>query len=196
METITIILFALLGVLLAYLLVKFGPRGRRATRPADEGLRSNRIGDSLRRLDLFKQKYARMTQSLLDETPDEDLIEAVLSNLWAKMRPDMTDALSVIQTQNLSRQHLFALYAVTGGVKQAGFDKLKASPDAVLLPIALEALQALDMPQSAALMRQAIDAQDADACQEAYADAFHAEIGKEKMVACIRNNAAAFVDPD
>lgn len=196
MEAITIILFGLLGILLAYLLVKFGPRSRKnaQTEAPNEGLRNNRIGDGLRRLDTNKKKYTVMTQALLDETPDHQLIEAVLSNLWARMRPDMTDALTVAQAQSLSRQYIFALYAVTGGIKQVGFDMLKASPDVVLLPIALEALEALDLPQSAALMRQAIDEEDADGYREPYTDAFDAEGGKEKMIAYIRGNASSFLD--
>lgn len=190
-----IALMALFGVLLAFLLVRYGPRARREAANPNEGTHQMRIGDGIRRLNAFKKKYAVMTPTLLAETPDDDLIEAVLSNLWAKMRPDMKDALTVIQGQSAARQNIFALYAVTGGVKQAGFEKIKDSPDAVLLPAALQALLAMDMPQSAALLEAAIAAdEDADEYKVPYTDTFHGEGGQEKMIAYIRANPQGFSD--
>lgn len=189
-----IILMALLGIVLAFLLVRFGPRSRREAEKPNEGMHNKRIGDGLRKLNANKKKYAVMTRALLDETPDDNLIEAVLSNLWAKMAPDLSDALAVMPEQTKERQYIFALYAVTGGIKQAGFEKLKDCPDAALLPVALEALQVLDMPQSAMLMQKGIEEEDADAYQEPYTDTFDGEAGKAKMIAYIRDHADAFCD--
>lgn len=190
----SIIIMALLGVLLAYLMVRFGPLSQRKAESSGETVTRERIGDRLRRLEANKKKYAVMTQSLLEETPDEELIEAVLSNLWAKMRPDMKDALDVIQRQSMERQTIFALYAVTGGVKQAGFEKLKESPDAVLLPTALGALDSLEMTQTISLLRSAMETEDADQYQTPYTDSFDGEGGREKMIAYIRENPDGFLD--
>lgn len=190
-----IIIMAAFGVLLAFLLVRFGPLARKKEAEANSTAHRNRIGDGLRRLEANKKKYAVMTKPLLDETPDEDLIEAVLSGLWAKMKPDMSDALEVIQAQSKERQHIFALYAITGGVKQAGFDKIKACPDKVLLPVALEALERLDMPESIAALRSAIEAaQKADQYNTPYSDAFDAEDGKDKMAHYVRSHPEGFLD--
>lgn len=193
----TILWMALLGVLLALLLVRFGPVARKRQQEGgpNDGMHKTRIGDGLRRLRENKAKYGTLTPELLAQTEDDDLIEAVLSNLWAKMQPDMSDALTVMRGQNEARRMIFALYAVTGGVKQAGFVKLKDSPDAELLPVALVGLETLEMPQSAALLREAMeDGADADAMQTPYGEAFAGEAGKERMIAYIREHPAAFSD--
>lgn len=189
-----IAIMALLGVALAFLLVRYGPVAQKRKRNPDAGLQGNRVGDGLRRLKQNKQKYAEMTGQLLAETPDENLIEVVLANLWAKMRPDMADALTVIEGQSVGRRYVFAVYAVTGGVKQAGFEKLKDCPDRVLLPVALEALQAMELPRSAALLHSAMETDEADSLNVRYTDAFDEEDGKGRMVEYIRAHTEDFID--
>lgn len=191
-----IVLLALIGVILVIMLARLARESKKRDAQPDgnDGMHNRRVGDGLRRLRENKKKYGTMTEALLAETPDEGLLEAVLANLWAKMRPDMTDALTVIQQQNRQRQHIFALYAVTGGVKQAGFEKIKESPDAVLLPMTLEGLEALGMPQSAELFSRAMQEEEADAYDEPYIETFEGEGGRERMTAYIRDNAAAFCD--
>lgn len=190
-----IAMMVVLGVVLAYLVVRFGPRAQREAAKKESGqIEKARIGDGLRRLNANKQRYKEMTPALLAETPEDMLIEAVLSNLWAKMQPDLSDALTVMRTQSPERQHVFAVYAITGGVKQAGFEKIKDCPDAELLPVALEGLRAMDMPQSADLLQKAIDEEDADAYNTPYSDTFDGENGKDKLSAYIRAHATAFTD--
>lgn len=190
-----IVIMALVGVLLAFLLVRYGPIAQKRAQNADDGLHGRRIGDGLKRLNAMKAKYAVMTRQLLDETSDDGLIEAVLSNLWAKMAQDMSDALTVISKQSPGRRMIFSLYAVTGGARQAGFAKLMESPDAALLPDALDGLQALQMHESAAILREAVGAgDDADSFRAPYADAFAAEDGKGRMAAYIRENPSDFLD--
>lgn len=184
-------IIALAAVLLA-LLYWFGRR--RQDDAEDTGMQRRRIGDGLRRLNANKAKYATLTQTLLAETPDDQLLEAVLSNLWAKMPGDLSGAPAIMQAQSMPRQYVYALYAVTGGAKQDGFVALKAGPDAAFLPVALAALDALDMPQSAALLRLAVAETDADAYQTPYAEAFAAEDGKAKLIAYIRSNQRDFTD--
>lgn len=188
-----IALMAVFGVILAYLLVKFGPRSMKDDKDG-EGMHKRRIGEGIKRLNENKAKYATMTEDMLAQTPDDDLLEAVLSNLWAKMRPDMADALGVIQAQGEGRQRMFALYAITGGIKQAGFDKIKESPDKVLLPMAIGGLEALDMPRSVAQMRRALEAEEADDFNVPYTDAFDEEDGKARMTAYIRQHPEEFID--
>lgn len=188
------VLVAVLAVVLVGLVLSMRSRDRKIAENPDVGLGNNRIGDGIKRLNANKQKYAVMTGPLLGDTPDEQLIEAVLSNLWAKMRPDMADANAVMQGQSTGRQYVYALYAVTGSVDQVGFDKTREGPEAPQLPVAVEALQALELPQSADLLREAIASEDADAYNEPYLETFHGEGGKARMVDYIRAHAGAFCD--
>lgn len=171
----------------------FFQRGR-GTGDADGGVRVNRIGDGLHRLEANMRQYAHMTPALLEQTADDTLLEAVLSNLWAKMQPDLSDAEGVMAGQTDARRAVYALYWVTGEAKQNGFAGLRKPPGTAWFPVALDALDALDMRQSAAMLRAAMEAPDADACRDAYLEAFHAERGKERMAAFIRSEPEAFVD--
>lgn len=191
----SIALIVILAVILVVMLVRYRAMSNTSAKDEHGGLHNRRIGDGLKRLNANKEKYAVMTKEKLAETPDEDLIEAVLSNLWAKMKPDLSDAASVMAAQTLDRQRMFAAYAITGGIKHEGFEKIKTCGDAAYLPLALDALEAMDMQQSAKIMREALALEeDADALQEPYGEAFHGEGGKERMVAYIREHTDGFLD--
>lgn len=167
---------------------------RRRSPGSDEGVHTKRIGDRLRRLAELQERYAVLTPAVIAETPDDALLEAVLANLWAKMKPDLSDAHEVIGGLSSARRQLYALYAVTGGIKQGGFGPLKASEDGALLPDAASMLLALEMPESEAILREAGASDNPDAYDDPYIDAFEAERGKERMIDFIRANAPAFSD--
>lgn len=188
------VLLVLIIILLAAMLARLIIAGRNLRKNPDGGIHSRRIGDGLRKLHTDMAKYANMTGDLLAETPDDELLEAVLTGLWAKMRPDLSDAAAVMAMESRERRNLYAIYAVTGGVRQDGFSALQSSPDAAFLPTAREALQVLDLPQSAALLREGLQAEEPDAYNEPYLETFEGEGAKAKLIAYIRSNAAAFTD--
>jgi len=176
------------AVLLFFLIKKPGDH-------QDGAMGTNRIGDGLKRLDAGKKTYAVLTPTLLADTQDDKLLEAVLSNLWAKMKPDLSDALEIIREQSQGRKWIFAIYAVTGGVKQDGFEGLKKSEDAELLPACVEGLEAIGATGTAAILAEAISAETgADRFDAPYLESFDTEEGKEKMAAYIRGNPGGFVD--
>lgn len=191
-----IILGILLCVILAAWIVYFVRNSKRG----EDALNTSRIGDGLKQLEANKLKYAVMTETLLAETPDEALLEAVLSNLWAKMKLDLSDALSVLENLSPGRNYIFTIYAITGGVRQAGFEKLKACADSAMLPVCAEGLDAIGTPRSAEILKRAIageaaeTAETADAQNREYLDAFDAEEGKVRMISFIRSHAEEFCD--
>ncbi len=160
---------------------------------ADEGMHEGRVGDGLRRLRAQQQKYAVMTTALLAETPDELLLEAVLSNLWAKMNPNLSDALPVLDSLSRSRRLVFALYAVTGGIKQDGLTSVQKGSDAPLIPLCEQGLSAISAARSAEIFRHLTSTGGAG-LEDAYLETFEAEDGRALMVRFIRENAAEFVD--
>lgn len=188
METIVLAILAVLGIIVLLYL-----RSKRS-KERDEGLHTTRIGDKLRRLNANKERYATMTRALLDGTADDELLEAVLSGLWAKMDDDLSDAPAVMQGLSKERQYIYALYAITGAVGQDGFQAAKAGPEAAFLPIAAQALEVLDMQQSEALLQEAMRADDAEPFSAPYIETFHGENGKPRMVAYIREHVPAFLD--
>lgn len=192
----SIAVIALIGVVLLLALVWLVRANRRVDgkQAQQEGLHNRRIGDGLRRLHANKEKYGVMTEALLAQTEDDMLLEAVLSNLWAKMQPDLSDAVAVMAGQSPERRRIYALYAVTGSVKQDGFEKALRGPEGPFAAAALEALGVLGMSQSAALMAEALRGDTPDLYNEPYTETFVGEAGKERMTAYIRENSKAFCD--
>lgn len=189
-----IVAIILIGLALAYFLTRMGPRNRQGEDMPNGGMHNRRIGDGLRHLTAIKEKYAVMTESLLDQTPDDELIEAVLANLWAKMDDDLSNAVEVLSQLSTQRRNLYALYSVTGDVKREGFVKTMQGADAPFMAAAGDALYAMDMQQSVALLKAAAAAPDADSYQTPYIESFTAEDGKTRMVEYIRANPRGFVD--
>lgn len=184
----TTLVLALLGALLAVMVIFF-----RKGDAEGGGISQNRVGDRLRDFQAKKKKYAVMTPALLAETEDDQLLEAVLCNLWAKMKPDLADAFTVMQGVSQGRQYIFTLYAVTGAINQYGIQKLKESSDAKMIPQCLEALEAVDLPDCARILREAADAQDGEPYSAPYREHFQAD-GLAKMTAWIRAHPAHFCD--
>lgn len=159
------------------------------------GYGENRIGDRLKRLKANKRRYAVMTPELLNQTEDDLLLEAVLSNIWAKMAEDLHDMADVLSRETRDRKYIFSLYAVTGTVSNGGFEALFAGPDAALVPQCAEALEAIDMTACAQMLRKATGAgTGADAFSAPYLECFDALNGRERMVRFIRDNAGDFTD--
>lgn len=188
---------ALLLLIVAVLMLAFAAlryaRNKRADESEQDGLHVRRIGDGLKRLRENMEKYRLMTRQLLDETADDALLEAALSNLWAKMAPDLSDAQEVVARLSTERQLVYALYSVTGEIRQQGFAGLRDSADDALAPAALSALEMLQMQQSAQLLRQGLEAYGSE-WDDPYLEAFQGEQGKERMVAYIRSHPDGFCD--
>lgn len=161
---------------------------------SEVALHVHRIGDGLRRLESNKRKYATLTPALLAETEDDVLLEATLSNLWAKMQPDLSDAWPVMAAQSEARRALYALYWVTGEIQQDGFAALGTAHGGDWASLALSALDGFGMRESAILLRAAMEAPDPESYRSPYLEAFKGEDGKARMVAYIRSRPEAFVD--
>lgn len=164
-------------------LLKWSKKGR------DDGMHKVRIGDRLARLNDMMSAYETMTGQLLSETPDETLLEAVLSNLWAKMDRDLENEFDVMAELSPERRYIYAIYAVTGELRQATSDKPpKKMKEAGPAQYALcaEALEAVGASGSAALLRQGET--------DAYFMKFDEEDVMARMVQYIREHAEAFCD--
>lgn len=186
MTWVAILAAAGLGALVLWFLK---PRGN-----GDEAIHKERIGARLHRLQDSMDQYAVMTEALMAETPDEALLEAVLSNLWAKMQPDLSDAQRVMAGQTPERQAVYAVYAVTGGAKQEGLAAVRQGADGEDIPLCADALAAIGAEETAAVLREAAGAEDPDAYTAAYLEHFDAEDCKGRLVAYIRAHARAFWD--
>ncbi len=189
-----ILIGALAAAAFAALIFVYMRKKNRDVASEHDGLRTERVGDGLRRLQANQERYRELTAASLAEIPDELLLEAVLSNLWAKMRPDLADARDVLSGLSEGRKQLFAMYAVTGGVLDGGFSGLLKGEDAAFAADCEAGLRAVGANASADVLREALASAEPDLLSDAYAEAFDAEDGRARMVIFIRENAVAFTD--
>lgn len=119
-------------------------------------------------------------ESLLDSVPDDALLEAVLSNLWAKMDADFSNEEAVFSSMSIDRKHIYAIYAVTGALRTQ-----QPIPESIR-PYCEEALHAMGTPGCAALL--------SIGNTEAYLRRFDEEHVKALMAVYIRAHATGFCD--
>lgn len=159
---------------------------KRWKKETDEGLHMSKLGDGLRKHNAAIAENAVMTEQRICQTPDEALLAAILSNLWAKMEPSLDDEEAVIRGLSLGRRRLYAIYAVTGDLQRMDFEALSGSKDGVWLSPCEEALQALGAEQCAALLRARK--------RDEYLMRFDEDELMAQMVRYIREHMAEFVD--
>ncbi|MEG0767864.1 MAG: hypothetical protein RR482_09120 [Clostridia bacterium] len=158
-------------------------------------VRRKKIGEGLRELKDNMTQYAHLTPADLENTSDDALLTIVLSNLWGKMAPGLEDALEVISKLSEERQRFYAVYTVYGDVKQDGFSTILNGKAAAMLLPALELLETLEAPQTAALLQRAMSGEeDASMLDEPFTEAFDAEKVREQLASWIRMHAAQMCD--
>jgi len=170
-----------------------GPSGAEDAEP-EPAWGGERIGSFVQKLKQDMETYREMTPALLAETPDERLLEAVLSNLWAKMRPGLTDEREVVRGLSQPRRDLYALYTLTGQLygEDAPWPPAVERED---LPGALRVLDAVGAVETAALLRSAqANPEEFAKVGAPYTDAFDAEDVRGKLPGYIRANAVGFLD--
>lgn len=186
------LILALVVIIAVCVAVIFAARGGMNKASREEGARFRRVGDGLKELEEKKKRFSHLTAEILAETGDDGLLECVLSNLWSKMRPDLSNAYEIVSPMSPGRRLVYSLYAVTGSLKQDGVKKFFKSPDARFMPEALSALQ----PLEASDVRSALSALESGENSSAapYLEAFDALDVKARMVAYIRAHTEEFVD--
>ncbi|HML48178.1 MAG TPA: hypothetical protein PKE04_15655 [Clostridia bacterium] len=179
------LLFTLALILLAVLAWRLLRDGR------EDKLDKNRIGDGLRHLNAQMEQYRHLSGETLAQLPDEALLEAVLSNLWAKMEPGLGDARAVMAEQAAPRRLLYAVYDVYGHVREKGLEPLPEGLDE-----AAECLNAIGAVRTAELLRRAAEApSERPLLQEPFLESFDAEQTKARLNRYIREHLDAFSDP-
>lgn len=151
--------------------------------------------------DQLQEKYKEMDADKLASIPDEELVNAVVANLMAKLNPKKPDVYSAVAGMSHGRCVVYSVWLICHELDEAGFEELFASPSAVFGELAVGAFEELGAGLCATALRKALDAaQDhAELLSELHADFLEAAEAQQPLRLCreyIRDNPSEFVDDD
>ena len=140
-------------------------------------------------------KYKVLTPSLLEETPDEELVKAVVANLLAKADGARMDPYAVIPTLSQKRCAVYSVWLFMREMQSDNAPLLRRDEQFGFSELAADGLDLLGFEEVAAELRDYLQTEDAAhvAPMKALVD------GNElptALIALIRDNPAEFCDKD
>lgn len=152
------------------------------------------------RAELLAVQYKTMTRELLDETPDEDLLDAVVANLNGKLDEKTPDPYHTIPLLSRERFLIYGLWLCDHELQNGNFSTMQSTGSFRFLEAASSACEQIGAEKCAEALTAALqNAADADALNDAhiaYVEARATEQPLEKAVTFVRDNAPAFLDVD
>ncbi len=139
--------------------------------------------------------YRHMTRELLDDTPDDQLVKAVVANLLAKADEAKLDAYAVIPALSQERCAVYSIWLFQNELKSGDPAALRQSGQFGFSELAADGLELLGFDALAADLRDYLQTAD-DARANAMLDALRAIDLNAALVECIRDHADAFCDGD
>lgn len=155
--------------------------------------------ESDHRADRLQKQYAKMTPELLAAVPDEELAEAVVANVFAKLDKHRPDLYTELPQQTPGRCAVTAAWLVDRELDQSDFETMFASACGSLSELAADGLDRLQAPTAAAAIRAALVAETEETraeCHADYVEAREQENIPQKLIDYIRDNAEEFVDSE
>ncbi len=149
--------------------------------------RRNRGG----RAEQLQQQYTVMTRELLDATPDEGLVNAVIANLMTKLEGRRPDPLVTMPQLSRGRCAVYFAWVLTKEIEHNGAGALKRKPASRFCDIGVEGLSTVGATETAAIVRAFLN-------DEGVAEQVVTAVAAEQpLTLCrdyIRGNPEEFVD--
>ncbi len=149
------------------------------------------------RAEALKTKYATITEELLANAPEEELVDGVVANLMAKTDKKNPDPYYMVMAASRGRRAVYSVWLVVKELTHGDLEKFRQSPSARYAEPAIEGLELFGAEACAMLLTKAMEAEEPD---EIYNTAFKDGVGQENPLALaaayIRDNMADFVDDD
>ena len=150
------------------------------------------------RSEMLALQYKTMTRDLLDDTADEDLLDAVVANLNGKLDPKIPDPYHTIPLLSRERAEVYALWLCDHELNNGNFATMQSTGSFRFLDTAADACEQIGAEKCAAALREAFqNAADEDVladCHVAYMEARGEENPLTAAIPFVRDNAAAFLD--
>ena len=139
--------------------------------------------------------YRVMTRELLDSTPDDQLVKAVVGNLLAKAEDAKADAYAVIPALSQERCAVYSIWLFMNELQGGDPTALRRSGQFGFSELAADGLDLLGFSSVAADLRDYLQTAD-EARVNAMAAALKEHDLNTALVEFIRDNAEAFCDGD
>ena len=135
--------------MLSFLKNLFGQKNKKYKESVDEILKS---------VDTFKNRtiYSVLTEDIIDQTPDDKLLQVVFDNLWTKI-PDYTKDYETVISWNKSRQAIYYAWILEGEVNNGGFNQFYFNSSGQFYKLVPDSLRLIGANQFADLTRKAND---------------------------------------
>lgn len=150
------------------------------------------------RSERLAETYKTMTRSLLDETSDEDLLDAVVANLNSKLDKKNPDPYYTVPLLSRERFLIYSFWLCDHELNANNFETMQQTGSFRFAETASEACTQFGADGCAeALQRAVSNAADADVLADAhvaYMEARMEENPTAKAIAYVRENADAFLD--
>ena len=139
------------------------------------------------------EKYKQMTPTLLEETPDEELVKAVVANLLAKAEGAHKDAYAVIPTLSQKRCAVYSVWLFAREIQSNNAPFLRRDEQFGFSELAADGLDLLGFSEVAADLRDYLQTEDDARVAPMKALADSRELS-DAMIALIRNDPDDFCD--
>lgn len=150
------------------------------------------------RAERLAETYKTMTRSLLDETPDEDLLDAVVANLNSKLDKKNPDPYYTVPLLSRERFLIYSFWLCDHELNENNFQIMQQTGSFRFAETASDACKQFGADGCAdALQRAVSNAADEDELADAhvaYIEARAEEDPVSKAIGFVRDNADAFLD--
>lgn len=153
------------------------------------------------RADRLQETYRRITREALETLKDEELLDAVIANLLAKLDPKKPDPYTVIPLLSRGRRAVYSIWLTCHELDSRGLRGYLCSPSGRFAEFAADGLELIGASESAAVLRDGLelDTGDDEATSEQERRLLGALERERPLDGCrkyIRDNPGEFVDEE
>lgn len=102
-----------------------------------------------------RPKHKVLTIELIDTIKDEDLVLAIMDNMWLKIKEDMSNDLEIISSLSKERQALYVVNFLEAEVSNGGFTQYYYNSHWQFSEMAVDGFELMGSENFANLMRKA-----------------------------------------
>lgn len=143
------------------------------------------------RAEELQEQYKVLTEALLTETPNEQLVTAVVANLMGKLPRRRPDPLEAFPKLGHGRCIVYFVWLMMKEIEHNGVAALKEKGVARFNDMGLEGLKAIEADQTVAAVQAFLED---DGHPDAVTAAIEAEQPLVRLAEYIRSNPAEFID--
>ncbi|MCL2488364.1 MAG: hypothetical protein FWE80_06745, partial [Oscillospiraceae bacterium] len=105
-------------------------------------------------------KYRTLTPELLAAVPDDELVEAVIANILAKLHPRRPDPYREIPAMTQGRCSVYAVWLIGRELDDSDFEQVRLGPSARFFDFAAEGYALLGASRCEAIIRKSLETDD------------------------------------